>query len=76
MSVDSGNGRWQELAKNPRIWLGLGIAVLVVAFIVQNRDSVQLDLLTFQVSAPQWVALSVVFVAGLATGLLWSRRKR
>ena len=47
-----------------------------IAFILQNRDSVQVDLLTFQFSAPQWVTLLVVFLAGLATGLLWSRRKR
>ena len=76
MSADGGKGRWQELAKNPRIWLGLAIAVLAIAFILQNRESVQVDLLTFQFSAPQWVTLLVVFLAGLATGLLWSRRKR
>ena len=64
MSADGGKGRWQELAKNPRIWLGLAIAVLAIAFILQNRDSVQVDLLTFQFSAPQWVTLLVVFLAG------------
>ena len=76
MGAQEGGDFWRGLATNPRVWLGVVIAVLAIAFILQNRDSVQVDLLTFQFSAPQWVTLLVVFLAGLATGLLWSRRKR
>ena len=62
--------------RSPRTWVGVAIAVLVVAFILQNRQSVAIDLLVFTVEAPLWITLSIVFVAGLATCWLISRRRR
>lgn len=72
----TGNDRWQGLIANPRLWLGLALAVIAVAFIVQNRDPVAINLFSLEVAAPQWLTLSVLFGFGLITGLLWGRRQR
>lgn len=68
--------RWQRIVTSPRMWLGLVIAVLVVAFILQNPQPARIELLTFQFTSPLWATLLAVFMAGLATGLLWARRQR
>lgn len=65
-----------SLARSPRMWMGVAVAVLAVAFIVQNRQSVAIDLLMLTVSAPMYMALSGVFLAGLATCWLMTRRRK
>ncbi len=61
--------------RNPRVWLGVVIAVVVIAFIVQNRDPVVSSLFTLNFTAPAWLTLTVVFVLGLLTGWLTARRR-
>lgn len=63
------------IPRSPRFWVGLGIAVLAVAFILQNRHDAVINLLAATVSAPLWLVLSLVFLAGGATGWLVKRRK-
>ncbi|QIK72205.1 LapA family protein [Propioniciclava coleopterorum] len=75
MTEATGGSRWRELAKNPRAWLGVIIAALAIAFILQNRESAQVNLLVFQVASPLWITLTVVFVAGLAAGMLLRGRR-
>ena len=62
-------------AKNPRVWLGVAIAVVAFAFIAQNRDPVVSNLFMLQFTAPAWLTLTLVFVLGLATGWLVKRRR-
>ncbi len=75
MSAQAGGDFWRGLETNPRVWLGVVIAVLAIAFILQNRAPAQVDLLSFTFTAPQWTTLTIMFVAGMATGFLL-RRKR
>ncbi len=66
---------WEELARSPRVWLGLAIAVLAIAFITQNRDPVTINLLFLKMTMPQWVTLLIIFLAGGATGFLLRSRR-
>ena len=60
----------------PRRIIGLLIAVVAIAFILQNRDTVSTNLLVFEFRAPMWVTLLIVFVAGAAAGWLLQRRRK
>ncbi len=62
-------------AKNPRVWLGVAIAVVAFAFIAQNRDPVVTNLFMLQFTAPAWLTLTLVFLLGMATGWLVKRRR-
>lgn len=76
MAHTSGTARWQEWAANPRVWLAVVIVVVAIAFILQNRDSTQVTVMSLHLVSPLWITLTVVFLAGLATGLLVQRRRR
>lgn len=54
----------------PRVWVGLAIAVLALAFIFQNRDAVVVNLLMIQIKSAQWISLLTIFLVGLGTGWL------
>ncbi|WP_323418413.1 hypothetical protein [Propionicimonas sp.] len=56
--------------------LGLLIAVLAVVFIAGNREPTEISLAVLRISAPLWVTLTGVFLAGLATGWLVARRRK
>ena len=60
----------------PRVWVGLAIAVLALAFIFQNRDPVVVNLLVFQITSAQGVALLSIFLVGLGTGWLVFRPRK
>ena len=62
--------------RSPRTWVGIVIAILAIAFILQNRQSVAIQLLVFTMQAPQWITLSVVFLAGFVTCWLIARRRK
>ena len=62
-------------AKNPRVWLGVAIAVVAFAFIAQNRDPVVSNLFMLQFTAPAWLTRTLVFLLGMATGWLVKRRR-
>ena len=62
-------------AKNPRVWLGVAIAVVAFAFSAQNRDPVVSNLFMLQFTAPAWLTLTLVFLLGMATGWLVKRRR-
>ena len=57
-----------------RNWLALVLAVLAVAFIAQNRDRVPVHLFWLTVTAPMWLLLTALFVAGWVVGILVRRR--
>ena len=57
-----------------RNWLALGLVVIAVAFIAQNRDRVPVHLFWLTVSAPMWLLLTALFAAGWVVGALVKRR--
>ncbi len=73
MSENTKGGTGLQIS--PRVWVGVAIAVVALAFILQNRQAVSINILLISLMAPLWTALVGVFAAGLATGWLVSRRK-
>ncbi|MGN2640960.1 DUF1049 domain-containing protein [Nocardia takedensis] len=59
---------------SPTQWLALGLTVLAVLFVVENRDKVSIEILLISISAPMWLILLAMFLIGWAVGLLTRRR--
>lgn len=57
-------------------WVALVVAVLAVLFIGQNRDQVSIDLFWAHLTAPLWLILMAMTVAGLVIGVLAARRRK
>lgn len=49
-------------------WLAIGLAVLAIAFIAQNRDPVSIDLFFISARLPLWISLALVFLVGWLSG--------
>jgi uncharacterized integral membrane protein len=56
--------------------LPAALAVLVIVFILENRDLVTIRLLVPVVIMPQWAALTITLLIGLIIGALAFRRRR
>lgn len=69
-SKDSEQDSRRRFRVPPRVWVGLVIAVLALAFIFQNRGTVVVNLLVFQIKSAQWIALLSIFLIGVGTGWL------
>ncbi|WP_051215416.1 hypothetical protein [Granulicoccus phenolivorans] len=65
----------KALLTSPRFWIGLVIAVLAIAFIAQNRQPATFHIVAATFTAPHWIMLTAVFLAGLLTGFALRRRK-
>ena len=74
MSETSNSG--PSINLTPRAWLGIVIAVVAIVFILQNREPAEISLMMLRVSAPLWITLTAVFLAGFATGWLVSKRRK
>lgn len=61
----------------PRQIVAFVVVVLVVVFIVQNRDEVKVNLFTATLTAPLWLLLTIMTVVGVVVGILlgWRRKK-
>ncbi len=59
---------------SPTQWLALGLTVLAVIFVVENRAKVSIEILLVDITAPMWLILLVMFLIGWAAGLLTRRR--
>lgn len=61
----------------PALSLSRGIAlvltILAIVFIVQNRDSISVDLFWVSVRSPLWFILIVLFAVGWLAGILTAR---
>ncbi|RBM23531.1 DUF1049 domain-containing protein [Prauserella sp. PE36] len=55
--------------------IALVVAVVVVVFVVQNRDTVDMHLFTVVITGPLWTALLIVAALGVLTGYLLTRRR-
>jgi len=56
-------------------WPAILLVVLAAIFVAQNRDRVSVSLLGTHFMAPMWLLLTVLFVAGVATGSVSYRRR-
>jgi len=56
-----------------RLVIGILILILLLAFIFQNRDKVELSILMFDVSMPLWIALAGTLVISLGVGFMLGR---
>lgn len=52
-------------------WFAILLAVLAIAFIVQNREQVSIDIFFVSARLPLWVSLALVFIVGWLSGRLW-----
>ncbi len=60
----------------PRRIVAAALTVLVLAFVLQNRGDVTLQLLGIRISSPVWFAAIVMLGLGMAIGVLVSDRRR
>lgn len=65
-----------DFLRSPRFWVGVVIALIALAFILQNRQSVDTQLLMLTFSSPLWITLAGVFLAGFVTCWLIARRRQ
>lgn len=71
----SSSGKGSSGAFTPARILVLVIAVLSVVFIAENTKDVEVRLIIPLVTMPLYVALIVMFVAGMACGAYFFRRR-
>jgi uncharacterized integral membrane protein len=55
--------------------VALVIAVVTLAFILQNRERVSINLFTITVSTPVWLVLTVMVLIGMGLGALLRGRR-
>ena len=77
----SRTSRRGERASTAQTWwtsrwvLGVVIAVIAVVFVVENRAPAAIRLLIPLVVMPQWAALTIAVLLGIAVGFLLRRRR-
>jgi len=54
---------------------GIVIAVVVILFIVINRDQTEVNFLFFSAEVALWVALTIAAIGGLIAGFLIGRKR-
>lgn len=57
-------------------WLAIALVIVAAAFILQNRDTVTIDVFHVGIQLPLWLSLSVMFLAGWLSGRFWRRGPR
>ncbi|MBH0777074.1 hypothetical protein [Nocardia bovistercoris] len=57
-------------------WLAVGLTILAVLFVIENRAKVSIEILLIDITAPMWLILLVMFAIGWAVGVLTRRRAR
>ncbi len=60
---------------SPAQWAGLLVAILVIVFVLINRDGIPVNLFGATISGPAWLILLLVFIVGWLVGVLTSRRR-
>lgn len=61
---------------SPRVWIGLVIAAIVIAFIAGNQEDANISFLFVTRSVPLWLALGLAGLGGFLVGMLFGRRRR
>ena len=71
----------QPVAREPsgpvsvRMVVAILLGLLVLLFIVLNRQQTHVSFIVFSARAPLWLALAVVGACGFGAGLLFGRRR-
>ncbi len=60
----------------PRIWITAALLALLVAFVVQNNQTVSLKLLWMHLSMPRSVLIALVLLIGYVLGRFAAFRQR
>jgi uncharacterized integral membrane protein len=58
-----------------RWFVGVLLAVIALVFVVENRQPASIRLLIPLVIMPQWAALTIALILGIAIGYLLRRRR-
>ncbi|MFD3747448.1 hypothetical protein [Nocardia sp. NPDC058633] len=61
---------------SPTQWVALGLSILVIVFVLENRSKVSVEFLLISIRSPMWLILLTMFLMGLVTGVLITRRAR
>lgn len=56
-------------------WVAIVLVILTAAFIVQNRNRVDINLFWMHASMPLWLVLFLIAAIGAVIGYLVSRRR-
>lgn len=68
--------RKRRMQLGPRHLVAIVAALVVIVFIVQNRDTVTMYFITAVITAPLWIGFLVVAALGMLAGYLMARRRR
>jgi uncharacterized integral membrane protein len=69
------NGRDRFGGLSYRAIAGLGLGLLVLLFIVMNRDGTEISFVVFSREVEVWVALAIAALGGLVVGFLLGRSR-
>ncbi|TCJ96431.1 DUF1049 domain-containing protein [Nocardia alba] len=61
---------------SPTQWVAIGLSILAVVFVVENRGKVSVEILLITVTSPMWLILLAMFIVGWIAGVLTTRRAR
>jgi uncharacterized integral membrane protein len=74
-ATDRPVGTREGLLTPRRIAAGV-LALIALAFVLQNRDDVTLQFLGFRVTSTLWFASFGLLVTGVLIGVLWTSRRK
>jgi uncharacterized integral membrane protein len=62
---------------SPKMIAGIVIGVLILIFVIQNSSSGKVNLLLWDLSAPRWLWMVILFGAGVVVGSMfpWLHRR-
>lgn len=69
------NGATTQNGVPVRVWIGALIALIVVVFIVMNRNETEISFIFLRATTPLWVALALSAGGGFLAGVLFGRRR-
>ncbi len=67
--------RGRTAGVSPRTIAGIAVAVLIVLFIVLNRDKTDISFIVFTAETALWIALTLAAAGGFVAGFLIGRRR-
>jgi uncharacterized integral membrane protein len=68
--MTKGDHFWEELAMRWKLYLSFILLLSILTFVVQNTETVTFNFLFWTIGLPGALLLLVVFIIGVATGML------
>ncbi|WP_228536464.1 hypothetical protein [Nocardia sp. XZ_19_231] len=59
---------------SPTQWVAIGLSILAIIFVFENRGKVSVEFLLITISSPMWLILLTMFIVGWIAGVLTTRR--